>query len=119
MFAPKEPDWEPKPERRRENELVAAFADSRGRMGAAAREQLRLIVQVDDAELYVEEGARNTAHWLCMYLGVSSWKAHRLIATAHALEQLPLMADALVQAISAWTRSWTSAATPRRRTNAS
>jgi len=102
MFAPMEPEPRPEshptpPEWQRRNELVAVFAASRSSVGAAAREQLRLIVEVDEADLCLEEGARSTAHWLCMYLGVSSRKNHRLLAAAHALEHLPLIAEALIE----------------------
>src|SRR6266508_2356946 len=34
------------------------------------------------------------AHWLGMRYGISDWKAHRWIAAAHALEDLPLMSEA-------------------------
>ena len=89
----------PQPAWQRSNELAAALHASRASLGAAAREQLRLIAQVDGTDLYVDEGARDTAHWLCMYLGVSSWKAHRLIKAAHALENLPLISDALIEGV--------------------
>src|SRR6266511_4082425 len=34
------------------------------------------------------------AHWLGMRYGISDWKAHRWIAAAHALEDLPLLSEA-------------------------
>src|SRR6266540_3542070 len=40
------------------------------------------------------DGARDMAHWLGMRYGISDWKAHRWIAAAHALEDLPLLSEA-------------------------
>ena len=34
------------------------------------------------------------AHWLRMRYGISDWKARRWIASAHALESLPLTSEA-------------------------
>ena len=34
------------------------------------------------------------AHWLQMRYGISDWKARRWIASAHALESLPLTSEA-------------------------
>ena len=105
-----------KPEWQRTNELAAAFHASRSCVGAAVREQLRLIARVDEADLYLEEGARNTAHWLCMYLGVSTWKAHRLIRAAHALEHLPLISEALISGELSLDKVLSSHGSPRLRT---
>jgi hypothetical protein len=35
------------------------------------------------------------AHWLAMRYDVSEWKTRRWIAAAHALEDLPLIAEVL------------------------
>jgi hypothetical protein len=55
----------------------------------------RAIAEVDRSEAWVEDGARDIAHWLRMRYGISDWKARRWIACAHALEGLPRIADAL------------------------
>jgi hypothetical protein len=58
------------------------------------RELFRLIVEVDRRELWQDDGARDMAQWLWMRYGISDWKARRWIASAHALEDLPLIAEA-------------------------
>lgn len=73
------------------SELDRAHAD----VGAAERRLLALIVEVDRHEAWRGDGARDLAHWLAMRYGISGWKAHRFIGAAHALEQLPRIAEAL------------------------
>ena len=65
------------------------------RLGAAHRDLLRLVVDADRLEVWREEGAHDTAHWLGMRYGISDWKARRWVAAAHALLHLPRLADAL------------------------
>src|SRR5437764_467920 len=64
---------------------------------AACRAQRRFftfIAEADRRSLWVGNGAHDMAHWLKMRYGVSDWKARRFIASAHALESLPLTAEA-------------------------
>ena len=58
------------------------------------RELFGLIARVDRLELWRDSGARDMAHWLWMRYGISEWKARRWIAASHALEYLPLIAEA-------------------------
>ncbi len=44
--------------------------------------------------MWESDGAHDMAHWLKMRYGVSDWKARRWIASAHALESLPLTSEA-------------------------
>jgi hypothetical protein len=60
----------------------------------AQRKLLAVIAEVDRRQAWRESGARDTAHWVSIRYGVSSWKAHRWLAAAHALESLPRIADA-------------------------
>jgi hypothetical protein len=64
------------------------------RMSAVQRELFANIAEMDRAEAWGDSGARDMAHWLWMRYGLSDWKAHRWIAAAHALEDLPTIADA-------------------------
>ncbi|MGH2526979.1 MAG: DUF222 domain-containing protein, partial [Actinomycetota bacterium] len=57
----------------------------------------RLIADGDRRVFWRGCGARDTAHWLAIRYGVSEWKARRWVAAAHALENLPLIAEALEQ----------------------
>jgi Domain of unknown function DUF222./HNH endonuclease. len=63
----------------------------------AQRRLLGLIVQVEASEVWRDDGARDLAHWLSMRYGISSWKAHRWISAAHALEGLPGLSEAFAQ----------------------
>jgi hypothetical protein len=61
------------------------------------RAQLRVfsvIARVDRSELWRDWGAHDMAHWLSMRYGMSWWHAQRWISTAHALEELPVLAGA-------------------------
>jgi len=75
--------------------LLQALDATHAQLGATTRRLLGLIAEVDRAEAWRGEGARDTAHWLSMRHGVSTWKAHRLIAAAYALEHLPRLEQAL------------------------
>jgi hypothetical protein len=75
--------------------LVRAIDAAHARVGAAQRELLRLVVEVDRCEAWRDDGARDLAHWLSMRYGISAWKAHRWIGAARALESLPRTSRAL------------------------
>jgi hypothetical protein len=75
--------------------LVRSIDAEHARIAAAQRRMLRLIAQADRRKRWVEDGARDTAHWLSMRYGISYWKAQRWISAAHALESLPNVSDAL------------------------
>jgi hypothetical protein len=75
--------------------LVRSIDAEHARIAAAQRRMLGLIAQADRRKSWVDVGARDTAHWLSMRYGISYWKAQRWIATAHALDSLPLVSDAL------------------------
>jgi hypothetical protein len=64
------------------------------RVCAEERELFSLISCIDSLELWRDSGARDMDHWLWMRYGISDWKAHRWIASAHALESLPLISEA-------------------------
>jgi hypothetical protein len=61
---------------------------------AAERELFSFICEADRRDLWRGGGARDPAHFLCMRYDICSWKAHRWIAAAHALEHLPTIASA-------------------------
>jgi hypothetical protein len=63
--------------------------------GAAFLQILRLIPELERTRRFEQEGARDTAHLLCMRYGISSWKAHRMVDAAHALPRLPRLCQAL------------------------
>lgn len=57
-------------------------------------ELLRLIARSDLEAVCSDAGARDLCHFLSMRYGISEWKARRWVASAHALEQLPLISEA-------------------------
>ena len=77
-------------------DLISSIDAAHARVGREERELLRLIAQVDRRNIWVDSGAHDTAHWLSMRFGISTWKARRLIGAASALEHLPRLADALI-----------------------
>jgi hypothetical protein len=75
--------------------LIESLDAANARACLAQRELLVLVAEVDSQEAWQGSGARDTAHWLSMRYGISSWRAHRWIAAAYALEHLPRLSDAL------------------------
>jgi len=69
--------------------LIAELDAANERVARAQRELLGLIARAAKAEIWRDTGARDLAHWLSMRYGISSWKAHRWITAAEALEDLP------------------------------
>jgi len=55
----------------------------------AQREQLRAILHCDLRRTYLQDDCRDTAQWVSLRLGMNTWKARRMVACAHALEELP------------------------------
>ncbi|HET9722429.1 MAG TPA: DUF222 domain-containing protein, partial [Actinomycetota bacterium] len=79
----------------RDSAVIDALDDAHARVGAAQRDLLELIAQADRGEAWVDQGARDMAHWVSIRYGVSCWKARRWIAAAYALETLLQVARAL------------------------
>jgi hypothetical protein len=77
-----------------DDELIEGIDACHARVCDAQRAMFEFIARADRAELWRDWGARDMAHWLSMRYGISHWKALRWIAAAHALEQLPKIADA-------------------------
>jgi len=77
--------------------LMEALDQSHAQVCGAQRELLGLIAQLDRRESWRDTGARDLAHFLAMRYGISSWKAHRWIAAAHALERLPRLSRAFAR----------------------
>ena len=77
--------------------LTAALDTANADVGRVQRQMLHLIADADSKEIWRDSGARDTAHWLAIRYGVSEWKGRRWVGAAHALETLPLIAEALEQ----------------------
>ncbi|MBA2724794.1 MAG: DUF222 domain-containing protein, partial [Actinobacteria bacterium] len=55
----------------------------------AQRGLLKAILHCDLRRTYLHDDCRDTAQWVSLRLGVNGWKARRMVACAHALEDLP------------------------------
>jgi Domain of unknown function (DUF222)/HNH endonuclease len=53
------------------------------------RELLASLAALEEREAWLDDGARDMAHWVSMQLGVSYWKASRWLAAGAALRELP------------------------------
>jgi Domain of unknown function (DUF222) len=74
--------------------LLIDMDASHARVCAEQRRLFTFIAEADRRSLWESDGAHDMAHWLRMRYGVSDWKARRWIASAHALESLPLTSEA-------------------------
>jgi hypothetical protein len=78
-----------------DDELLADAMATHARIGRDERALLRRIAEMDERGVWEDSGARDYPHFLSMRLGISPWKARRLIAAAQALEDLPETSVAL------------------------
>jgi hypothetical protein len=69
--------------------------EAHAQVGAAFLQILHLIPELERTRRFEAEGARDTAHLLCMRYGISTWKAHRMVDAAHAIPRLPHLSEAL------------------------
>lgn len=76
-------------------EIVAGLRSRQASQGAADHELLRWVVKCDNAEIWREDGTKSTGQWLAQQLGISHWKACRMIAAGRALESLPYTSSCL------------------------
>jgi Domain of unknown function (DUF222) len=95
MFVDVEPDQAAAQRLAEEDEAIAWLDLTQRTIGAAQREQLRAIAHVHSLDLWEDWGARSSEHWLSMRMGISNYRATKLLATALALEGLPRIAEAL------------------------
>jgi Domain of unknown function (DUF222)/HNH endonuclease len=65
------------------------------RVGEAQRDLLVAILDIEREDAWIDDGARDLAHWVSMRYGVSHWKACRWIDAARSFERLPQLAGAL------------------------
>jgi hypothetical protein len=81
----------------RTDELIRSADALHARISDAQRSLFAVIAEIDRTEAWRDSGARDTAHWLWMRYGISSWKAHRWIAAAKALPTLPRIGEAFAR----------------------
>lgn len=74
-----------------ETELISQLHSHLVARGASDLEQLRFLARCDNAEIWRGKGAKTTSEWAAAQLGISRWKASRMINAGHALASLPLI----------------------------
>jgi hypothetical protein len=58
------------------------------------RQLLEALVQLEDMEIWQDDGAYSMTHWIGQQIGISGWKAERWLSSGRALRALPATAEA-------------------------
>ena len=77
--------------------LAAAVATVAAHIHAATSRLLVLIAELDRRELWATQGAMSCAHWLSWACGIDAHTAREKVRVARALEDLPLLSEALAK----------------------
>ena len=83
------------PEGMDDDALAAAVATLAAHIHAATYRLLVLIAELDRRELWAAQGALSCAHWLSWACGIDAHTAREKVRVARALEDLPLLSEAL------------------------
>ena len=75
--------------------LAAAVATLAAHIHAATWRLLVLIAELDRRKLWADQGALSCAHWLSWACGIDAHTAREKVRVARALEDLPLLSEAL------------------------
>ena len=75
--------------------LAAAVATLAAHIHAATSRLLVLIAELDRRKLWATQGAMSCAHWLGWACGIDAHTAREKVRVARALENLPLLSEAL------------------------
>ena len=75
--------------------LAAAVASLAAHIHAATYRLLVLIAELDRRKLWAAQGAMSCAHWLSWACGIDAHTAREKVRVARALENLPLLSEAL------------------------
>jgi Domain of unknown function (DUF222) len=65
---------------------------------------LGFIVEYDRRETYESDGASSMEDWLCYRLGIDKRRGAEMVAVAHALEGLPILAAAVESGLVSWDK---------------
>ena len=95
-------------------ERVGRMTTLYGEITAATREFLRALVECDRHEDWKEEGFSSCADWLGWTIGIKRGTAREKVRAARALEELPLISDAMDRGKISFSkvRALTRVATP-------
>ena len=78
-----------------DREISERIDSVHARISAGHLELLRDIAELDRRESWRSDGCRDMAQWVSGRLGISNWAARRWVHAGHALENLPLISQAL------------------------
>ena len=84
-----------RPEGMDDDTLAAAVATLAAHIHAATWRLLVLIAELDRRKLWAAQGAMSCAHWLSWACGIDAHTAREKVRVARALENLPLLSEAL------------------------
>jgi hypothetical protein len=76
-------------------DLIDQITELAGHLNAANARWLSLIAEFDRREAWAEWGVKSCAHWLNWKCGLDLGAAREKLRVAHALEQLPRIAEAM------------------------
>jgi len=77
------------------SDLIDQITELAGHLNAANARWLSLIAEFDRREAWAEWGVKSCAHWLHWKCGLDLGAAREKLRVAHALEQLPRIAEAM------------------------
>ena len=75
--------------------LAAAVSTLAAHIHASTHRLLVLIAELDRRKLWADQGAMSCAHWLSWACGIGAHTAREKVRVARALENLPLLSEAL------------------------
>lgn len=78
-----------------DRDLVEQIDSLHADVSARQRKLLRYVAEFDRRGRWRDDGCRDMAQWLSGRLGITNWAARRWVAAGYALENLPLISDAL------------------------
>ncbi len=76
-------------------DLRTEFRERAAELGRAHLRTLDTIRSLEKADLHRSEGHRSSASYIASVLGISRWKAARMVATSKSLTDLPLITGAI------------------------
>lgn len=80
-------------------QLIDAIGSAEASVSVSRRAQMRAIHEFDRREAWTHDGARHMGQWLAGHLGITISEGLRRTKAAHALEELPLLAEALERGV--------------------
>jgi len=87
--------WFLEPQRLDDEALTRRVHALHRTISAAQRQLLTCLGELETREAWLDDGAHDMSHWVSMQLGISYWKADRMVESGRALERLPHTAAAL------------------------